>query len=602
MQRDHRGLVLGAAAAMVLAHLAVRAWAVYPAWFYSDDFRLVHESAREPLTLDLLLAPYDAQLMPWGRFVAWIGAAPDHLSWPLLASTSLAMQAVAAVACTWMLMTLFGCRWRVLVPLAFYLSTAMTMPAFLWWAAALNQLPLQAVFFASVATWVKHLRTRQLRWLTVTLVLLATGLAAYVKVLLVFPVLAFLALGWFAQGGPARRVVTVMRRHWPAVLAGVAGGAAFLASYAVHVPQLASGETPDGAAALAEEMVGTSFVTALLGGPWRWDDWVAPAGQADPPAWSVHLSWVVVALVVAYLALRRERTLRAWVLLGGYLAADYLLLLTTRAQVFGSVSGTEYRYLTDAACATVLALGLASMELRGAEQTSRVRAEPLLTRPVSARAVAAATIVVAASGLWSSVTYARLWHTEHPTEEYLSAAVDSAEDLERVDLANQTVPADVMAPLSAPYNTTEALLPMLTPAAEFPVATDRLHVLDATGHVVEAELRGGTSSLPGPVPGCGWKVQESTRTIPLRGPTLDLPWWLRMDYLASGDTAVRVQAGETDRVVDLQRGLNTVYVQADGAFPAISLGGLDPGVTVCVDEITAGLIEAGGGPRREDQP
>ncbi|NGZ99941.1 hypothetical protein G5V59_05965 [Nocardioides sp. W3-2-3] len=54
---------------------------------------------------------------------------------------SLLMASVAALACLWFLLTLFGWRRRTLAVLALYLTTAMTVPAFVWWAAALNQAP-----------------------------------------------------------------------------------------------------------------------------------------------------------------------------------------------------------------------------------------------------------------------------------------------------------------------------------------------------------------------------------------------------------------------------------------------------------------------------
>ncbi|NGZ99942.1 hypothetical protein G5V59_05970 [Nocardioides sp. W3-2-3] len=104
------------------------------------------------------------------------------------------------------------------------------------------------------------------------------------------------------------------------------------------------------------------------------------------------LCWIAIALAVGYLALRRERTLRAWLFLASYLGADYVLLLTTRAQVVGAISGTEYRYLTDAMCAVVLALGLATMEpagRRGAEPRAGRAAAEATPRRGAGRAGAA---------------------------------------------------------------------------------------------------------------------------------------------------------------------------------------------------------------------
>lgn len=573
---------------MVLGQLCFRAWAAFGAYFYSDDFRLVDESS-DGLSWSLLVSPYDAQFMPVGRLVAWFASWPEHLSYPVLALSSVVMQLGASVACMWMLSTLFGWRWGILAPLALYLTSAMTMAAFLWWAAALNQLPLQAVFFAAVATWVRYLRDRRARWLGATMALLVLGLLCYVKTLLVFPVLAALAVGWFAGGGPVRRTSTVLRRYWPAALAGVSLGGGFLTYYVLAVPQLATGSRPTGAWDLFDEMVGSSFASAAVGGPWRWDDQIAPAAQADPPALAVHLAWVVLALVVAGLALRRERTLRAWVLLGGYLGAAYVLLLTTRAQAVGSVVGTEYRYLTDSAPVLVLCLSLAAMGLRRAEQPSRARDRPMLTLAPRPAVVVLAVLAVAGSGLWSSWSYARVWHTQHPASDYLGRALDDLAGGAVVDLADQDVPAEVMAPFSAPYQRTSVLLPLLSAVPRFPASTERLHVLAEDGSLRAADLQAATTSHPGRTAGCGWRVGDAGRRIPLRASALERNWWLRIDYLASGDSGALLETGVTRRPLDLQQGLHRLFVEVEGGLDAVSFSGLDPGVVLCVDQVVVGV-------------
>lgn len=576
------------ALAMVAAHVAFRAWAVLGAWFYVDDYRLVDE-ARGASLGSRLLDPYDAQLMPWGRLLAWVGARPESLSWPLLASMSLLMASAAALACLWFLVTLFGWRRRTLAVLALYLTTAMTVPAFVWWAAALNQVPLQAVFFVAVAAWVRYLRGEGRRWLAVVALALAFGLCCYVKTLLVFPTLAFVAVGCFATGGPVHRVVTVVRRHWPVVLVAAAAGAGYLAYYLATVPQISDSGTPESAGELAEEMVGSSFTSALFGGPWRWDELIAPVGQADPPRVLVTLCWIAVALVVGYLALRRERTLRSWLFLAAYVAADYLLLLTTRAQSIGTISGTEYRYLTDAMCAVVLALGLATMELHGAEESSRERAEPVLTRRIGPLPVAVALVVVCAGGAWSTASYARIWHDRNPGKAFFTTARADLDGEERVDLANQTLPGRVTGALDPVYGSSRGTLPLLSRAARFPDVSDDLHVLAADGSVVPAALQPVTTTTPGPVPGCGWSV-PAEHTLPLETRTVDRDWWLRIDYLASEDSGLSVTAGDTTRVANLRRGLHQLYVKVEGVFDDIGLGDTDDGVTVCVDRVLVGTM------------
>ena len=53
----------------------------------------------------------------------------------------LLMQAAASIGCLRLLRYTFGERLGILPPLALYLFSVITLPAFIWWAAGINQLP-----------------------------------------------------------------------------------------------------------------------------------------------------------------------------------------------------------------------------------------------------------------------------------------------------------------------------------------------------------------------------------------------------------------------------------------------------------------------------
>ena len=579
---------------LISAQLVLRGWALYPSWFYLDDFQVLNDASSSGLSLDYLTKPYDSQFMPVGRFMAWVIASQGQVNWTAAATLTLGVQLVASIACLWMLVTLFGARWKILVPLSLYLFSAIPLPATMWWAASLNTLPLQICFFTAVASWINYLRSRRLIWLAITTLTLAFGILAYVKALVVLLVLAFMALAWFAEGGIRARVVTVLRRYWPAVLVGAVLGGAFLFYYLTEVPQLTT-DSPRGYEwKLANTMLGIALSVGVVGGPWRWSQVNPPAGLADPPAWAIHLAWVVIAFAVAYWFLRRERTGRVWVLFAGCALASYTLLLVTRAPVVGSVAGLEYRYLTDVACALCLCVGLAMMPLLGSTQATALRRDPLLRVQATTAVAVSITALVSLSGVASSVAYAREWHENNPPEVFLKRVQGELKYRGPVDFADTAVPDDVLPGYLYPFNTTSRLLPVVVKNARFPTVTARLAVLDEDGTPRGALIDTSTVSQPGPTPECGWLVADSAVTIPLEATAFDFTWWVRIGYLGSAADTITVQVGDTIVDAPVSKGLHSIFVNVTDEISHVTISGLGEGTRMCVDTVEVGLAVPGG--------
>ena len=580
---------------MVALSLAFLAWALYPSWFYADDYHVMLQALGRPVTWEYLLEPFNSHVMPFGKLVIWAVTNQDPLGWKLAATTTLVLQAVASLSCLWMLVTVFGRRWAVLPLLAVYLTSALTLPAMMWWVAALNQVPFQAAFFVCVGLWVLFLRRRQARWAVLTVVVLLLSYACYVKTPLIAGVLVALTMGWFVH---PRRVL----RPWTwgaGILAPVAvvsaTVAAFAAYYLLFVPA-PFGEPADvRLGQVADSLLGTSMSTGLLGGPWRWWNTTPPTVLAAPANWAVHASWVVIAFTVAASLLNRRRSLKAWGLAGGYALVLLALLATSRGTIYGALAGLDFRYLTDIVCVVVVCAGLAFLHVPGAPGASERRVPPLLRVELPPVAAAGGLLAVVAGGVWSSVAYVHHWHHDNASRPYLETLGASLRaDPGVVDLVPQLLPETVMPPYTTPANQTSEVTRFFPGEAAFPRSTERLALVGDSGELRVAEVDPAALGLPGPREGCGWLVRGGSAEVPLDGPVDGTGSWVRIGYLASQDSPVRVAAGATTVESEVLEGLNDLYVLLGaGPVTSISVSGLSPGTTVCIGSLAVGRPVAG---------
>lgn len=582
---------------MVVLHLGFRAWASLNSWFYLDDYKLLFDARTSDFDQSYLLLPYNSNLMPGGRVLAWLVSEAGPVDWVVASGLILLLQSVAALGAWWAFLTIFGDRWGALAPLALYLTSAMALPVMMWWTAGVNQVPLQGAFFLALGCWVRFLRTPRVGWLTLAVLAVAYGLFFYVKAILILPVLVFLALAYFADGGPVARVLTVARRYWVAVVAGLVVGGSYGAYYVTHVTAPFTETTPGIVVRIAGTMILRAFGTAVVGGPWSWNSQPAPNSFADPPLWAAVLAWLVIVAVVLVGFATRRRTLRAVVLLLGFLAACLALLVNSRGPVFGSVIGLEYRYLTDAACVAALVVGLIFLDIPGAAESSEPRSRPLVRLPaalLSPFVPLALVAAVAIGGTVSSFLYVDVWHTRNASDAYLHTLAADLDRLGNVDLTEQEVPDAVYAQIFAPDNKLSRLTLLLNRNVTYPEASGLLAMVDRDGHLHRAEIGPGTRSRRGPVKDCGWRIDRPAGVgIPLQGRAFDFVWWLKVSYLSSASTPVDVTADDSTVRTSLRAGLNDVYVRVEGEFDTVEISGIDPGVVVCVDTIQVGPPELG---------
>lgn len=580
---------------LIALQLVLRAWALFPSFFYTDDYLLLLQARRQGLSWSYLLEPYGSHVMPGSRALIWLVDVSGPLNWGVAAAISLVLQLAASAACLWMLVTLFGRRWLVLAPLVIFLTTASTAQATMWWISSINQIPVQIAFFWSVGAWVQYLRMRRVSWLLGTAVAVGTGLLFFQKALLVLPVLVFLAVVYFASGSLPRRVRHLVRTYWPALLVmGALGGTYALYSLS-EVPQPFTDREGLDLWRLAWNMF-SSAVVAALGGPWRWD-WRPGGAWAGTPAWSEVTALIAAVLVALVAVWTRRRAFWGWVLVVGYLGMQVALVATSRAPVFGSEIGLAYRLQTDVVCALVLGIGLAFAPLEGARQSSAprdrsIRASSRVRRRRAAAIALVALVGVSGTACWAA--FAAGWRDQNASKRFVTTLDRDLRRTGEIEIADEALPEPVMpAGFFAPDNRVSTMVELLRRPATFPATSSRIHVVSKNGSVHEGLVGPRADNEPGPQPNCGWLGSTSTLTIPLDRRTFDFNWWVRVAYLSNRDDDVILQAGDTRTPARLTRGLANLYVQADGEIDEVTISRLDDATRICVDVVQVGRLQEG---------
>lgn len=597
-QRSSSRAVLVVGAAMIVAQLGYRAWAVYGGWFLIDDFGFLARAVDSELDLDYLFTPYGDHFQPLGFLIVWFVGHSVPYDWGLASSITLALQALASAACFLFLLRLGGRTWRILVPLAFYLFGITTLPGFMWWAAAVVQLPLQLAAFLALTAHVEYLRSGRRRWIALTTAALLLGMLCDVKVLFVALAMLFLSLYLNDGVGMRGRVREVVVVQWRALVPIGLLFAGYLVVYFSVNPSAGRGLVAP--AGVFDSMVRVVLGPVLLGGPWRWGSvGDAPLPPPATPEWAVTLAWVVLALVFVHLVRRRRSA--AWVLALMLVAVSVnaAMVSLARGALFRGAAGLEVRYLGDLAPTLVVVLAVLALQLppkRPADVSLSAAEEERPAPPRSRQALGSLAVVAALAGaMVSSTLYVLNWHADYPARVFFQNVVAQAEQ-RPLTLLDQRIADEVILPK---LGATEFEVPsqVFTPLGDRIVAGARMNdpdVLSPEGIAYPASIDAVRQSEPGPVDGCGHVVrQQRPRTIPLApaaddAPTSDI-WWASIGYLASGDGVATLSFDGLSTDMEVRRGLHDYYFLIPGSADEVTLQSRSD-LTLCVDNLRVGTL------------
>ena len=608
---DPRRKIALVAALLIAGQIALRGWVAYRGFFFLDDFAFTGRAARYSLTdlHDYLMQPYNSHLMPGAFAQVWVLTKLWPLNWGAVVTVNVVLQILVDLAFYRLLRELFGTRPAILVPFSVFVFTPITLSAFVWWAAALNQLPQQLAMLTALWCQTRYLRTGRVRVGVYGAPITLAGLLFSEKTLLTVPLVMAYTVLFFASGNVVRRVITVARAHWRVWLAYLAVGVPYTAYYALEVPS--PGHAPHGGDIV--QLFGSAFSHALdpglVGGPWSWHPAGFVGALADPGKLTTYVAGIVVVGFVGWTVAWRRRAVLGWVMGLGYATVALLLLAFSRAVFIGPFIGDELRYVTDVAAVGILGGTLAVLRPSGTWQTAPELVErrawtyrfaahrvwddvrAAVPRPSATAGIAAFMVAFILSSTVSTVRFDRYW-SANPARPYLTALrAELSLAPKNVVLYDQEVPQQIAWALLLPYNQLSYLLRPLPTYPHFLEpgrSAPSLAMPDDRGHLRRVAVF-GPHAVPGPLQnGCGWMLGPVAVRVKLDGRTFGWTWVLRMAYIASADTSGIVRAGRTVATVDFQRGLHELYILVVGAISTVTFSSLTHDATVCSSDLAVG--------------
>jgi hypothetical protein len=605
-----------AAAVLIAAQAVFRGWLALRGWFVGDDFAFIGRAYQYSLfDRHYLFLAYASHVMPGSFVLVWLFSHASAYNFVLPTLFDTAVQAFTGALMYRLLTALFGRRPVILVPLAVFLFTPITLPAFVWWAPALNQTPQQLALVAALLCQVRYLQHgRTWRGLAGALCV-AFGLAFSEKTLLVVALIAAITLLYFTPGRPLPRIGRAWRWHWRVCLGYLFVAVPYGLYYALAVPTPAhSGATSGGVAQLGGYQVFHALIPGLIGGPWSWRPLGTNAALADPPPLAVVLALTVLAATLVVSIAMNHRASFGWLVLGAYELVNIGLLAISRAAIVGPLLGSEYRYSTDIALVATVCISLACIPLgtdfsRGRPQRlvprestrqllARWRRSPLieaLPRVRLAPALGVGVAALLASAVVSSLGYVHIFAPNHARLLLHNAARELRHMPADVRVADAPVSEAAVWGMVYPYTLPSRLLKPygITPQYLEPgQSTARFGVLDGAGHLRRAAIN-GILLPPGPDATCGYHLGAPGRRLVLPERTI-IPWdWvIRIGYISARQSTGAVTAAGMTVPVTFHRGIGEVFVMVRGMVDTIDVGGLQRGASICSNEIAVGTPSA----------
>ena len=583
---DHLGLrqlwlsPAGASALVVITVMTVwRSVLLGHGWFGQNDF-LVVSDLDGPWSVQ-----FTAGFAPAAFLLANLVSDLAPLSWPVAAAVVVALEA-ASTALLWVVLTrLLGGRWLRVPILVVFAVGPLTLWTTQWWTFALQFWPAAlAVLTATYAV----LRGVQDRWRpapVVAAVATACALGFNERWVLIPIVLLGAALATHPAATGRGRIGAVLRQlagTWTLQLLVIG---AYISLRSVVAPLGLGRLQPPGELITAyARHVGAE----LLGGPWGTG--VTTHAYLVPDTWTVGAGVLALVALVALCLQHGGVSARAGVAaLVVYVAASVGVLVLLRQGSLASSLDLIHRFGADFALAFAVLLA-------GALRETTVRLPAAIHRWASApaEAVLAGVLSVAflASTWVSTEPLATGLYHQDDRQFVANARADLRADPQAVIL-DAGVPAGVVSPWFGSAAKASTVLRTAPEKPVFDLPSQRLRMVDASGHLVPVVLEGAVEAKTTDNAACPYPVRFEGVDVPMAGRIPQGRWVVRLGYYTSQDSVAVVDVAGTQVLVPVRSGLNATDVVVTGSFDEFRMSLQHPSATLCLATATVGVPTPG---------
>lgn len=588
--REHLLSIL--VASLLIGQALFMSFALSTTWFVGDDFTYLTAVTSGEGMVHWLTTPYTGHLLPGTFLTTWLLQLPAPMEWFWFAAALVAMQFLASLLTWKVLRAILGDSPFTLLLFVIYITSVLTFSAVMWWAAAIEYLPVLIGLPATILLFRRAIMRAGRFTFLLPALSLAVTLFFFEKALLVgaFVVLLWLlipimpdaehtARGRLRQGAkPIIGLVTVSVVHFLIYLALTAGSA--------QRPEVSLGVLTH----LRFDIATSVLLPALVGGPHHFNLILVAPNQFE-----TVLALVALGAAVLWSAIARRIWIRFWVALFALITIDVTVL---------TASGRRFleapRYVSDLLLPMLLLIGLAVIGSRfdtSGGKPHHVR----LFEGQRWRSVAVGAIYIACAALWisgfSNLVGARARFADDRAESYVDAARASiAHHTEAIEIfARPAPPAVFPSGWVSSKNLDQTLLSPLSPDLHFVSRSSSPHLVLPDGTIAPATI---TRSYDAAIPESRCvELTHDPEPISLELNRSGFEWrWFGSITVESRTAGGLTIAWGLDPVhVDFPAGLSTTYFPITGVGRSIRLVADQGTSDACVSRLEFGdLIPAAG--------